>query len=89
MSVKGLQHNPYRNVYVDGGYLTERVRRKPYSVLLLDEDFHHQVRGQWDELQVGERLKGMGAAGFAAFVVLAGMTGFLRTISPRKPRTTA
>ncbi len=23
-SVNGLQHNPYRNVYVDGGYLTER-----------------------------------------------------------------
>ena len=38
--------------YEEGGYLTEKVRRKPYSVLLLDEDregasgrFQHPVAG--------------------------------------------
>ena len=25
--------------YEEGGYLTEAVRRKPYSVILLDEEF--------------------------------------------------
>ncbi|WP_417746848.1 hypothetical protein [Rosistilla oblonga] len=53
------------------------------SVLVLDDDFHSEITQQWQALEVGQRLKGLGVLAALALVGLSGLTVLLKSISPR------
>lgn len=57
------------------------------SVLVLDKAFHKDARSKWEDLEVSQRLIGIGALAGIMFAGLLASTALLKSISPRKRST--